>query len=143
MEGDAGSKNTLNLIKRAQQVCERLFDRATTGLEITARQFAVLSTVEAFQPLNQTMLEEVTGMDRSTVSDLVWRLERRGLIERKCAVHDLRSADLSLTADGSLALAELTGLVEDVDRSILAVLPESERQEFLQTLKLLASMMDG
>ena len=55
--------------------------------------------------LTQTDLVERTGIDRSTLADIVARLLGRGLIQRRRAKEDARAYAIKLTAQGAKGLA--------------------------------------
>ena len=50
---------------------------------LTPRQLAVLITVSQTEGQSQTGLVERTGIDRSTMADIVRRMQRKGLLKRR------------------------------------------------------------
>jgi DNA-binding MarR family transcriptional regulator len=90
-----------HLLHRACQVADSVFNEeaGTTGL--TTRQFAVLVAVANNRDVSQTGLVQATGIDRSTVAEIVKRLLRRGLIKRKRTRLDARAYAVRLTEEGS------------------------------------------
>ncbi|MEM8621642.1 MAG: MarR family transcriptional regulator [Actinomycetota bacterium] len=70
--------------------------------------------------LTITELADALGLDRSSVSGLVERTERRGMVERAPNPHDARSVLVTLSSSGQSALldgaaeiaAQLTGLTD-------------------------------
>ncbi len=50
---------------------------------LTARQFAVLLTVEEDEGLSQTDLVNMTGIDRSTLADMIGRMLKKDLLRRR------------------------------------------------------------
>jgi DNA-binding MarR family transcriptional regulator len=89
-----------HLLHRACQVADSVFNEeaGTTGL--TTRQFAVLVAVANNRDVSQTGLVQATGIDRSTVAEIVKRLLRRGLIKRKRTRLDARAYAVRLTEEG-------------------------------------------
>lgn len=65
--------------------------------ELTPRQLAVLISVAGHPGLNQTQLVKLTGTDRSTLADLVKRLQRKGLLQRRRTREDARAYSVKLT----------------------------------------------
>ena len=47
--------------------------------DLTPRQFAVLITVAGDEGVSQTGIVDATGIDRSTVAEMVQRLAKKGL----------------------------------------------------------------
>jgi DNA-binding MarR family transcriptional regulator len=85
--------------------------------------------------LRMSELATYLGLDRSTISGLVDRTEKRGLLQRTPHPVDGRSVEVSLSADGveaaargtaalSEALAPMTGLLHRAEAQRLTVLLE-------------------
>jgi DNA-binding MarR family transcriptional regulator len=89
--------------------------------------------------LTQTDLVERTGIDRSTLADIVARLLGRGLIQRRRAKDDARAYAIKLSPQGGKTLREAQPGAAAVDQKLLANLPPAKRQEFLDTLSLIVS----
>ena len=60
-----------HLLHRAQQFAAERFMTAMAGAKLTQRQFAVLHATGKNEGLTQTELVRVTGIDRSTLAELV------------------------------------------------------------------------
>ena len=91
-------------------------------------------TVDANEDISQTGLVEATGIDRSTLADVVRRLVLRGYLVRKRTRHDARMYAVRLTAKGKAALEQSKPGAKKADDIVLAALPARQRQEFLETL---------
>ena len=65
-----------HLLRRAQQYSFDLFSKEIGNSRLTPRQFAVLLTVQQNEGLSQTDLVKRTGIDRSTLADMISRLIR-------------------------------------------------------------------
>jgi len=89
-----------HLLHRAQQFAADRFSEATGGVEITQRQFAVLCAVKADEGLTQTRLVQATGIDRSTLAELVTRMAAKGLLLREKAPGDARANAVRFTDEG-------------------------------------------
>jgi DNA-binding MarR family transcriptional regulator len=76
---DKNDASALHLLHRAGQVADELFATRLGSSDITPRQHLVLATVAACKEPSQTRLVEKTGIDRSTLADIVRRLVERGL----------------------------------------------------------------
>ena len=130
-----------HLIHRAEQLAaDRFAELAQNAL--TLRQFAVLAAVAGEPGLSQISLVRRTGIDRSTLADLVSRLQKRGLLTRAAAVNDARALAVDLTPAGTTALAGMTRHARAADAAILDLLPKSKRRSFLGLLRLLAELAE-
>lgn len=101
---------------------------------LTPRQYAVLVTVSQNEGLSQTHLVAQTGIDRSTLADIVRRMLKKGLLQRRRTREDARAYAVSLTDTGRDALKKAMPHTNRVDEKILAVLPSQNRERFLRDL---------
>lgn len=90
---------------------QRRFTEALETYEITPAQFFVLNCLETHDGLRPRQLAERVTLDASSLTGLLDRMERAGLLVRKQDPQDRRSLRVSLTELGRSRLAELTPLV--------------------------------
>ncbi|MGE0766278.1 MAG: MarR family winged helix-turn-helix transcriptional regulator [Hyphomicrobiaceae bacterium] len=95
-----------HLLHRACQVADSVFNEEAAKTGLTTRQFAVLVAVANTRDVSQTGLVQATGIDRSTVAEIVKRLLRRDLIKRKRTRLDARAYAVRLTEAGEALLGE-------------------------------------
>ncbi len=98
----------------------------------------MLSAVAAREGLTQTDLVRATGIDRSTLADLVARMIGKGLLVRERSTSDGRANAVRLSEQGLEALTEASPRAEAADHRILACLPKGKRDSFVDALHLLA-----
>ena len=127
-----------HLLRRCQQYSFDLFSKEVGNSSLTPRQFTVLSTVEQNEGLSQTDLVHKTGIDRSTLADMISRLLKRGLLARKRTEADARANSVRITAAGRKALNGAMASVKKAETALLAALPASKRADFLKNLRLIA-----
>jgi DNA-binding MarR family transcriptional regulator len=87
-------------------------------------------------------LVKITGIDRSTLADLVARLMNQGYLQRRRSKEDARTNSVKLTAAGRKMLKSAQSAADDVDKSLLALCPASDRKTVLECLTLMANEMD-
>jgi DNA-binding MarR family transcriptional regulator len=124
-----------HLLHRALQLALDIYAEETGPDALTQRQYAVLSAVAAHEGLTQTDLVRATGIDRSTLADLVARMIGKDLLARQRSVSDARANTVSLTAQGRSALHAAEPKVAAADERILALLPARKRDAFLGVLR--------
>jgi len=129
-----------HLLRRAQQRAVDLFVQAVGENGLRPPQFAVLVTVYQNPGLNQTHLVDKTGIDRSTIADMIDRMVARGYIERKRDAADQRVNTLWPTAAGIAALEACVDAAMAVQEEILAPVPPEKRAALLEALELLADL---
>lgn len=103
--------------------------------DLTPRQLAVLVTVAQNEGLSQTGLVDRTGIDRSTLADIVRRLQRKGLLQRRRTKEDARAYAVKLTEEGRRVLRTAEPAARRVDERILEALPNKQREQFIDELQ--------
>lgn len=121
------------LIRRAQQAHVAAWQREVSA-EVTSVQFGVLNVLAGAPGSSQQHLVEVLDLDRSTIADIVARLERRGLIERVRHETDRRRNVLHLTDLGRRELDTLLPRVARVDDVLTGDLAEPDREALRRIL---------
>ena len=132
-----------HLMHRVLQLALDIYSEETGPGGLTQRQFAVLEAVSHRSGLTQTDLVRATGIDRSTLADLVSRMTVKGLLDRERSTIDARAKAVSLSAEGQAALEAARPKVEAADKRILALLPKGKRDGFLALLAELAGEADA
>lgn len=134
--GDAGlDRSPSHLLHRALQLALDIYAEETGPGALTQRQFAVLSAVMAKEGCTQSELVRATGIDRSTLAELVARLIGKNLLARERSTLDARANTVSLTDAGRAAVQEAGPKVVQADSRILALVPAAKRDAFLKTLR--------
>ncbi len=134
-------RSPIHLLHRAGQCAADIFAAEMGGLDLTPRQFAVLLTVAQREGLSQTDLVEVTGIDRSTLADIVRRMLKKGLLQRRRTREDARAYAVRLTDEGLRILAAARPKVEAVDARIVATLTAEQRGNLVEDLRLIVASL--
>src|ERR1700744_5919001 len=124
-----------HLLHRALQLALDIYAEETGTGALTQRQFAVLSAVMAKEGCTQSELVRATGIDRSTLAELVARLIGKDLLARERSTLDARANTVRLTDAGRTAVQDATPKVAEVDARIMALVPSAKRDAFLKTLR--------
>lgn len=127
-------RSPIHLLHRAGQCAGDIFAAEMGDAGLTPRQFAVLLTVAQNEGVSQTDLVERTGIDRSTLADIVRRMLKKGLLQRRRTKNDARAYAVKLTEEGWRVLRSAEPMVRRVDDRILAMLPGKQRDQFLTDL---------
>ena len=116
------SAHPAHVIRRAHQRATMCFQEVVTEKHLTPTQMAVLATLMKHGELSQNRLGRLTAMDPSTISIVVRKLLKLGLVTRSDAAHDQRLSIIRLTNEGiGYTLPLLTQSVE-VGRRVLSPL---------------------
>jgi len=123
---DTIAKSVIHLLHRASQRASEIFAQETRDFDLTARQYAVITTVAHHEGLSQTDLVRLTGIDRSTLADVVQRLLKRGVIQRQRTMQDGRTYAVSLSAEGRELLEAIKPNARRADRLVLSCLGDED-----------------
>ena len=132
-----------HLMHRVLQLALDIYAEEAGPDGLTQRQFAVLEAVSVRSGLTQTDLVKATGIDRSTLADLVARMTTKGLLERERSALDARAKAVRLSETGQAALEAARPRVAAADKRILALLPKGKREGFLDLLTSLTDAADA
>jgi DNA-binding MarR family transcriptional regulator len=133
--GKTLERSPSHLLHRALQLALDIYAEETGPDAVTQRQYAVLAAVAAREGLTQTDLVRSTGIDRSTLADLVARMIGKTLLARQRSTADARANTVSLTETGRAALEAARPKVAAADARILKLLPTRKRDAFLGVLR--------
>lgn len=102
------------------------------------RQFAVLISVFQNPGMSQTALVEASGIDRSTLTEVLRRMIDRGMVSRSRTPEDQRANALYLTEEGLSVLTSAFDAAERAQARILEPIPEADRTAAMNMLTALA-----
>lgn len=131
------------LIRRLHQIHIALFLEECARFGITPVQYSVMTALEREGALDQMSLAAEVGIDRANATDVVRRLESRGVLRRAASESDSRLKMCSLTAAGRRLAVRMRPAVEQVHRQTIAALPPRERAAFLASLVRLVEANNG
>jgi MarR family transcriptional regulator, lower aerobic nicotinate degradation pathway regulator len=124
-----------HLIRRLHQISFALFVDQARAFDVTPVQYAALAAINNHPGIDQTTLSNVIAFDRTTIGDVVGRLEKKKLIRRKNGALDRRTKSLHITPEGERLIRHIAPAVAATQRLILEPLKPGERSAFLQMLK--------
>jgi DNA-binding MarR family transcriptional regulator len=110
---------------------------------MTVPQLAALRAAGRLQPVAISMLARAIHVSQATLTGILDRLERRGLVRRVRSGTDRRSIVVELTTEGMELLQSAPSLLQERFRRKLSELQEWERTQMLSTLQRIASMMEA
>lgn len=129
-----------HLIRRTQQISTALFTEECAKYDLTSVQYAALHAIDLHPGVDATRLSALIAFDRSTIGDVLDRMEQKGWIARTPALADRRIKTVRLLDAGRSLLREVEPAVQRVQRRILAPLRPADRERFVSLLRQLADM---
>jgi len=133
------SRSPSHLLRRCVQHASDLFSREYGASDLTRQQFTVLAAIEKNGGLSQTELVAITGIDRSTLAEMIPRMREKGMLERRRTETDKRANAVYITVDGRKALRSARAANDRVERMLLSGLPATDRARLVKMLALIAS----
>lgn len=123
------------LLHRVLQMALDIYAEEAGPGAVTQRQFAVLAAVSAQEGLTQSRLVKATGIDRSTLADMVARMIDKGLLTRERSSTDARANTVGLTEAGRETLSAMAPKVSAADSRMLGHLSNGKRENFIKLLR--------
>jgi DNA-binding MarR family transcriptional regulator len=122
------------LLRRLHQIHYALFFEECAGYDITPVQYGLLTTLSLNPNLDQNSLARELGIDRTNVADVLNRLARRGLVERRRSPNDARMVLARLTRAGERLTRNMYRPMQRAQRRLLSPLLPQERNALIITL---------
>ncbi|RDV01913.1 MarR family winged helix-turn-helix transcriptional regulator [Undibacter mobilis] len=129
-----------HLIRRLHQIAVGLFSQATKSCALTPVQYAVLAVLQNNPGISQRALADLVALDRSTIGEVILRLEEKGCVAREASPTDKRIRCLTLTETGVSLLQAMDALMPQSQIDVLAPLSEGEQAIFMYLLKKLVRL---
>lgn len=126
------------LIRRLHQIHVALFHEECAGFGLTPVQYSVITALEDVE-LDQKRLGEKVGIDRASTTEVLRRLEKAGLVERRRCSKDGRRQLACLTPEGKALLAKVTGCAYRAHERTLEPLTKAERERFIRYMSKIVS----
>ena len=112
------------------------------GIDVTTTQYRVLVACAEKEGLSQQGIINATGIDRSTVSQVVQLLIRKGLVKRRRTRHDARAYAVSVTEAGREVLRASEPIIERIDEAIVEALPATRAKAFISNLRAIVAAFE-
>lgn len=129
-----------HLIRRAHQISSALFAEECGGFDLTSVQYAALVAIRTHAGLDASRLSGLIAFDRSTLGDVLERLEAKGWVRRGPSPSDRRVKLLHLTAAGEEILQKVEAAVDRVQARLLAPLAPEHRATLVHLLAQLVNL---
>jgi DNA-binding MarR family transcriptional regulator len=133
------SQSPSHLLRRCVQFANDLFSREPGASDLTKQQFTVLAAVERNEGMSQTDLVAVTGIDRSTLAEMIRRMIEKGLLDRERTETDQRANAVRIGPGGKKALRSARTANDRVEKALLSGLSATDRAKFIRMLTVLVA----
>jgi DNA-binding MarR family transcriptional regulator len=131
------------LVRRLHQIYVAIYLQECEAFGTTPVQSSVMQVLLLRPGIDQAALATEIGVDRTTTSNVLLRLERRGLVRRESDAADRRIRRAFLTEEGETMLAEMQAALDRAHGRLIAPLPPEAREAFVRELTLLVESNNG
>lgn len=128
------------LFRRMQQIAVSIFVEECRAYDLTPVQYAALVAIRTHPGIDATRLSAVIAFDRSTLGNVIERLEAKQYIERKSGRDDKRVKLLHLTKAGAALLRDIMPSVDRAQARMLQPLKPADRKTLLALLTQLVDL---
>jgi len=113
-----GEKRVIRTIERANQRVRRYLAAQLDDLDITEIEAHLIARLAARGPCSVAEVQQAFGLRRSTLTNALDRLERKGMLTRRLHPADRRTFLLELTTPGRQAASRVTGVVDVLEEQV-------------------------
>ena len=132
------------LLRRAWYGLNQTFRRRIAGMGVTPDQFTILRWLgEHPDGLTQRVLADLMASDPNTITAILTRMQKAGLIERRPHADDARCNLIVLKDKGRTVHAKLQPLASGLQEQLLAAVPVAKQAEFLTQLESVCTALDA
>jgi DNA-binding MarR family transcriptional regulator len=121
-------------VRRAQARIFAEFETTLKDFDFTPGSFGVLTLIRANPGITQVALAAAFSVDKSTMSPVIFRLEKRGLVRREVLASDRRCHALYFDAAGEVVFLAAREKIRAFEGSIAARLTGPEQRELVRLL---------
>jgi len=130
-------------VRRAQAKIFAEFEATLGDLDFTPGSFGVLTLIRANPGITQVALAAAFGVDKSTMSPVIVRLEKRGLVRREVLASDRRCHALYLLAAAEPVFLAARTTFRALEAGVAGRLTKGEQRELSRLLGKLQGRVEG
>jgi DNA-binding MarR family transcriptional regulator len=121
-------------VRRAQARIFSEFEDTLKSFDFTPGSFGVLTLIRANPGITQVTLAAAFAVDKSTMSPVIFRLEKRGFIRRQVLARDRRRHALFFEESANPMFLAAREKVRAFEESVAARLSKAEQRELARLL---------
>lgn len=128
------------ILRRAWYSLNQAFRHRIAHLGITPDQYSIMRWLHEGDPrgLTQQTITDLMASDPNTITSILQRMEKAGLIARRAHESDKRARRVCIQPSGREAFQSAYAIATELQREILTTLPASRRDSFLKDLERIA-----
>ncbi|MFI3173748.1 MAG: MarR family transcriptional regulator [Bacillota bacterium] len=126
------------LLTTAQHAVSQHLNAKLVKYDVTPSQYAVLSCLWQKQCATPKQIAEVLCLETSTISGVLDRMQKKGLIDRVTSTEDRREIRVTLTEKGNALEAPVSQIVDEVNEEVLRCFSPEEVLVLKENLRKIA-----
>lgn len=133
------------ILRRAWYSLNQAFRHRIAHLGVTPDQYSILRWLQEGDPrgLTQQTLTDLMASDPNTITSILQRMEKAGLITRRAHETDKRARRVCVEPAGREAFKTAYEIATELQREILENIPTTRRDRFLKDLEIVAEACAG
>ena len=132
--------NCINyLLSVSQNKVFQYFSQQLSTYHLTPAQYGVLNCLWYHGPLSPKQIGELLMLGASSISGILDRMQKGGLIERNIDPSNRRAILVSETSKAHAMKEGILNIVSEMNQKFLAPLSEAERTVFINSLRTIIS----
>lgn len=131
------------LLTTAQHEVFQTFSGGLAQFNITPGQYGVLSCLWKNGSCTPKEIAQILRLENSTISGVLDRMQKRGLIDRVVDPNDRRSVQVVPTEEGSALRDDVLRVIDELNVEILAGFSPSQRSVLVECLRQIGKVDEG
>jgi DNA-binding MarR family transcriptional regulator len=135
-----GQRRLPPLLRRAWYSLNQTFRQRISHLGVTPDQYSILRWLHEGDPrgLTQQTITDLMASDPNTITSILQRMEKAGMISRKRHESDRRARRVRVELEGRRVFDAAFQIAKGLQAQVLGSLPASRRAVFLRDLESIA-----
>lgn len=139
---DTGPMDLFGRLRRLQIMADLEADSVLRGLRLTSPELDVLVIIRhADEPLIARSIAELRGCSRAAMTNVLGKLESRGLIVREASPADRRASLVRVSEEGARLVDEIFPRRLALEAELLDQLSPEQQEMIIESLDLLLTAM--
>ncbi len=141
MEDISKSLDAIKTIKQIMRTLKKAVEADYKELQLTGPQGFMLCTLACNGPMKISDLSEKMALSNSTVSGIVDRLEKQGIVERIRSNEDRRVVNVRVTEQFHKCKRDKMSRIEDIIQQQMSAATQEELDKILEGLTILKTIL--
>ncbi len=127
------------LLTTAQHTVFQYLSTKLNEYDVTPSQYAVLRCLWDKENATPKQISETLCLETSTISGVLDRMQKKGLIDRVINKEDRREVQVIITEKGKSLEEPITEIIDAVNAEVLKPFSDEERTKLIETLRTIAN----